>query len=939
MAFYFFFQNEGQTTWKVALADQREAVAAKFPAFTTILDVDSSFDPEPADKYAVHYRGEFYLDFDASNIEDAIIDAKSTIEVLEKLDVDLNTIEIYVSGGKGFHIVVPMPVFVDKMPRSGGFARLPLIYRDMAMEHFLCPTLDMRVYSSGRGRMWRTPNIKRSNGLHKVRVTVQEVMEMTEASYRAIASAPRYLPPPAKPAVPAIGLATAFAKAVDVVTARYKDKAKSRASNEQVQKRYDGKFPPLLVKVLSGDVASQRGFQETALQVAITAATLGKTLEATLEESEGLLKKHAGDSSRYDTYSKRLSALRQAFAYVQDNPTYSFSIGGIKALLPRDEQKVEGEEDGPSDIARSISQGVYFNPQGIFHAKDDDIVDISKLGFGAPRMMMDLKNHGRVLGYMVDIYHHGAQLTTEFLDVGVLQSKSRFQAFTSSYSAAVHATDAQVVALMELLKYKSESEGNTVYATAREGLDLIKPDTAVTEDDYDVAWISKDQSISKKGRSYFVKSEDQEHGVYRSDLMSAGVLQGTEAEAEIIEALLQVNSPYVVGAMLGWFSAAHARMIFDYFYGQFPLLQVFGQAGAGKSKTVDLMLRLHYMLRDPQITSSGDITQHAMQAACTASVSIPAVFDEYKVREIQKSRLDMLRRMFKNSYTRAGISKGYIDTDAGRSQVSLRHMNFNAPVCFIGEAIESQTAILERSVVVNLTKEGRAGRKHHFDKAFDPQNRIVVSRVGNSIVRGLLDGDWRKLKIQTDKNLRRVNEAWGEIANAGDDRQRFNTAALMTGLHYVRAVLHDKFAERFDEATDNLLDAVLNDSSSRTLSVVRKVQSELAKVVGALAYLSNEPPREDLRVIINKDYTLEGAHVDIKAQACFDKYRSYCKHVNQEPLYDSFDSFVTALETYDGTVKGGGGDNMVLRDGPRTKVFRLKLERLAVEDVDSFRGE
>lgn len=939
MSFYFFFQNEGQTVWKSALADQREAVMAKSPAFTTVLDVDHPFEPEPADKYAVHYRGPFYLDLDAASLEDSIADAKSTVENFERLDVDLSTIEIFVSGGKGFHFVVPMAVFLDKLPRSGGFTKLPLIYRDIAMEQFLCPTLDMRVYSQGRGRMWRTQNVKRDNGMHKVRVTPQEVLEMTPETYRSIASAPRYLPAPVKPLAPAIGLSTAFARAVDVVAARYKDRQKARVSDDQVKKRYDGKFPPLLVRILSGEVQSEQGFQTTALQVAITAVVLGKSLDDTLAEAEGLLKNHAGDGSRYDSYSKRQNTLRQAFEYVQDNPTYQFSMGGIRSLLPKEERQAEDSEEGQANLARSISQGIYFNQAGIFHAKDEAITEISKLGLGNPQMLLDVKNQGRVLGYMVDVYHHGVKVAAEFLDVGALQSKARFQAFASAYSAAVQGTDPQVVALMELLKFKSEVEGNIVFATSREGLDLIKPEGATSPDDFDVAWISKDTMKSKKGRNYFIKSEDQEFGIYRSDLMSAGDLQGTEQEADVIEALLQVNSPYVVGAMLGWFSAAHARMIFDYFYGQFPLLQVFGQAGAGKSKTVDLMLRLHYNQADPQITSSADITNHALQAACSASASIPAVFDEYKVREIQKSRVDMLKRMFKNSYTRAGISKGFIDHDGGSSKVALRHMNFNAPVCFIGEAIESQPAVLERSVVVNLTKDGRLGRKHLFDKAFDPTNRVVVSRIGCSIVNSILNGDWLRLKRAADANRFRVDEAWGDVANDGDDRQRFNVAVVLTGLDYTRAVIKEKFGDRFDVQFSDIKEAVLFNSASRSLSVVRRVQSELARVLASLAYLSNEPPREDLRVHLNKEYTLEGSNVDIKAQACFDKYRAYCKHVNQESMYDSYEAFITALETYDGTVKGAGGDNMTLRDGPRTKVYRISLEKLAMEDVDSFRGE
>lgn len=939
MSFFFFYHEGGETTWNVALADQREAVLAKAPAFTTVLDVDHSFSPPPEDKFSVHYRGGFYMDLDAASIEDAIVDAKSTIENLEALDVDLNTIEIFVSGGKGFHFVIPMPVFIDKMPRSGGFTKLPLIYRDMAMEHFLCSTLDMRVYSMSRGRMWRTANIKRKNGLHKVRVTAREVLEMTPETYASIAATPRFVLPPTKPTAPAIGLSVAFAKSIDVVAARFKNRAKSKVSNEQIKKRYDGKFPPLLVKLLSGDVQSIQGFQATALQVAIAAIAVGKTKEEMVAESEGLLKNHSGDSDRYDTYGKRLKTLQDAYHSVDEDPSYTFSMGGIRSLLPREEQQADDSEDGQASLARSVSQGVFFNQGGIFHSKDEEISELSKLGFGNTRMLLDVMAQGRVLGYMVDVYHHGKHVGSEFLDVGALQSKQRFQSFASAYSAGIYCTDPQVVALMELLKYTSELEGNTMYATAREGLDLIKPEGATSPEDFDIAWISKDITRSKKGRSYHIKSEDQEHGIYRSDLLSAGNLQGGEAEAEIIDALLKINSPYVVGAMLGWFTAAHARTIFHYFYSQFPVLQVFGQAGAGKSKTVDLMLRLHYNLVDPQNNSSANVTNHALQAACSGSASIPAVFDEYKVREIAKARVDMLRRCFRDSYTRAGISKGFIDHDNGSSRVALRNMSFNAPVCFVGEAIEPQPAILERSVVVNLTKEGRLGRKHTFDQVFDPSNRVVVSRIGCSIVNAILDGDWMKLKKVTESNQAKVDEAWGETTSAGDDRQRFNVAVVLTGLDYTRAVIGTQHGDRFDDQFQDLKEAVLHSSASRTLSVVRKVQSELSKVIAALAYLSNEPPREDLRVHLNKEYTLEGLNVDLKAQVCFDKYRAYCKFVNQEPMYDSFESFVTALETYDGTVKGAGGDNMVLRDGPRTKVYRLSLEKLADEDVDSFKGE
>ena len=52
-------------------------------------------------------------------------------------------------------------------------------------------TLDLRVYSTKRGRMWRTPNYKRKNGLYKVQVTVDEFMDATPETYVTICSKPR----------------------------------------------------------------------------------------------------------------------------------------------------------------------------------------------------------------------------------------------------------------------------------------------------------------------------------------------------------------------------------------------------------------------------------------------------------------------------------------------------------------------------------------------------------------------------------------------------------------------------------------------------------------------------------------------------------------------------------------------------------------------------
>ncbi|MDL5410443.1 hypothetical protein QSH82_24600, partial [Escherichia coli] len=67
----------------------------------------------------------------------------------------------------------------------------------------------------------------------------------------------------------------------------------------------------------------------------------------------------------------------------------------------------------------------------------------------------------------------------------------------------------------------------------------------------------------------------------------------TEEDADLIENLLQINTTENLGKLLGWFSAAFLCQIIRRYYRQFPSLQCFGQAGAGKSKTTGLLNHLH----------------------------------------------------------------------------------------------------------------------------------------------------------------------------------------------------------------------------------------------------------------------------------------------------------------------------------------------------------
>ena len=91
----------------------------------------------------------------------------------ELYEIDKNDVIVYFTGSAGFHVLIPPEVMgVEPHPH------LPLIYKHLTDRLFPGDRfryIDRSVYSEGKGRMWRLPNKRRQNGLHKIQVDIEEV--------------------------------------------------------------------------------------------------------------------------------------------------------------------------------------------------------------------------------------------------------------------------------------------------------------------------------------------------------------------------------------------------------------------------------------------------------------------------------------------------------------------------------------------------------------------------------------------------------------------------------------------------------------------------------------------------------------------------------------------------------------------------------------------
>jgi len=300
------------------------------PAFRTVLGKTGDL-----------YSGPFYMDLDG-DLDEMCHTLNQLLDNLRKMGVNLNAVRIFATGGRGFHIEIPQAVF-------GGVdhSDLPKIYKGMALEIYV-DGLDLRVYSGGRGRMWRVPNVQRSNGLYKVPLRLDEARTITPERYAELCSEPRSFPELEIPAL-ATGLAQLYTQCRDKVSASTKRVRTWTAAESELRQRFDGSVPPSVQRVLTGEFLPEHGWNEISIQLALLAHVLGWSDDRLIHEAHKLIERHESDGHRYNTPRKRGQELARMFHYVENNTDYQFSIGGLCSILPPgykpDLQGLEADSD------------------------------------------------------------------------------------------------------------------------------------------------------------------------------------------------------------------------------------------------------------------------------------------------------------------------------------------------------------------------------------------------------------------------------------------------------------------------------------------------------------------------------------------------------------------------------------------------------------------
>ena len=940
---YYYYQKEGgDEVWKIVPSEE----VPKLPPhmFRTVLALDTPpTDGAGADTIAgIRYQGPLYFDLDDGEAPEST--AKHMLSLIEKLnryDVQTSCMKIYASGGKGFHLLIDQQIFIEKINKQG-YLNLATIYKEIAWE-LAVPSMDFRVYTARKGRVFRVANVQRENKKFKVQITYDELKSVAEAedgreAYNSICSAPRpEFDVSTEPR--AFGLQALF----DTCRKRVDSAIRRRAKAEKIN--LPEELPSFEAMLRGEGIREGVGFQTLALQIAIVAHARSLEVDELIAAAEGLLQNHVSDGNRYNTPAKREFELRRMFDYIAENPCYSYSPGAIRSLLTHQAPDLAGVKTSAEEIKEGIEgaasgevsgydhAGVIVTGAGVAVPVDGGAKNVLAMQFSNLTEMVSAET-GVATSLQASVTVPGS--TGNFRELGKrvftpsdFNSASSLNKAVMPYGQAFMGNDQHARGVYLRLIEKARTGGRRVYTLNREGVDVVsmpfhenlkvREGAVVFADQKDVL-VPRDMAEIPDFTLQFVGYPNP-LGIFQSDLTMAprmAELSQSEVEElrETVYNLVTCQSPEVLSKLIGWMVAANYRMLFHKAFNQFPLLHVAGVAGSGKTAMVKLVANLHYYRQEVQDLSPTS-TDYAIREAIASSSSIPLIIDEYKPHEMSPGRPERFRLMFRDAYNCKRISRGGGTAESSDVR-TIQTMQLSAPIVFIAEAAETEPAVMERVVMLTLAKppgERSAVFFQKFQKVLNNQRLLgilgayIVKQLVNSYTIDRLKAEFspihdavrREILLQPGEEATLTSEERAKKLGA-KDRTAYNYAVLKFGLLKFQSIARQLFDRDEDYERKLEVNEACAEIVGAALSNIHELQAqtmpEWLKVFNSFSDMAGATDTERYRLFMNRDYVTDEIDgqptLELNMRSCYMKYRMYCTAVSSKPLFPSEAAFLHA---------------------------------------------
>lgn len=1000
MSFFWYSHTGEAEAWKSAPADQRAKVISEIkPAFVTVLDAaeEPQTNWERSDYLRQSYLGPLYFDWDADEIETSIDNLKLfLLRLQDELKFNLYSARIFATGGRGFHVEIPIQSMLAKPPAKG-VVQLPSIYREMALE-LATEAMDLRIYSLRRGRMWRVPNIERSNGRYKVPITPAEALEMTPEMYEQLTSAPRYysgdpatrkdspwlyrpdgvVPAPLEPEQ-TLELQAMFASKRSQVDNYVKKQAKAKDERAQLA-RFKGEPPEGLRTLMRGErIRPDSGFNDVALQLAIAGSAMGLSEQEFMTACEGFVANHSGDGSRYNTPRKRAEALRDRFNYVAESPVYVFTMQGLRSICEAgyvpadlfggeaaglydsiDPDTFADDEDTRAGLSpemraelqmadASARQGIFMT-DGIYQ-KGEHVRNLSRISFGSPQALVDLET-GKALGFEANIrtrLPNGKMKSfgRHPLPASAFNSRSSLDALCVSFQANYMGTDIGATIVRSIIQDMATLGDRMQYVITREGLEVLQSPALVAPGEKPVlAWSTASEVVTAGDVVEGSTAPRGSNLTFRPRLTSNSKLRinahefpvpdaKDQAFADWFQQVLRINQPAVVGTMFGWFVSCFHRQLHHYVHNEFPLAHVYGAAGSGKSTMPSLFIRLFTSHPPGGWEHVGlGMTRFAWQALVSRSSSMPAILDEFKRASFHERDYMQILEEFRSAYNQAMLSRGGISDGSAKADYREVHdFARTTPLMILGETMIEETATRDRIVPIPVTKEGQ--NADAWAQATTEQGLEYMTRLGSLLIRRSLALDLGEFR---ERFVRMQDFVRAHTASTFDNRPVNNYATVLMGIDFLGESLGAALGMRVEDTVQSLKEQILTEGLRQ--AKVTPITPNALKTMKDVTYITRtEEPgsrwsiQEGVHYIVNA----EQGWVDVDMGATYRIYSDYAKSRGLDIHFGSVEAFCAGFAVSPSIVIDTDCVASPLRKWDATTIFRFSISALGQKGVEPFK--
>ncbi len=906
-----YYQDRLNTSWQYVFTSEEalnELRDQQVP-MQSVLSVKEPIEDDQ-EKHGLIYKGPFYVDIDIGyedkefedNIAISIASAQKFSDKLEKLDIHIY--RIYLSGKKGFHFIVEQEAFSKPRPVKS----LPLVYKEMAVELHV-EGVDLMVYNEGRPRLLRTANVKRKdNKAYKVQITLAELHSLTPEKYKEYTSGMRKEFDPGTPK-----LSTKMQAIYEACKSRMQRKVKAMENmefvpDEELKKTLADGIPGCITQLIEkGDTKPKANFNQASIQFATFVVRAGMEYKDWFPLATQMAKNVK--SSTYNTEFVRMAELKKMIGYVGSSDQYGFSKGALFSVI-----------DACGDCP--ICNGTVEDGASVEEGFEEDLgIEATPYGY----VMGTGKSKKKLTTFTLDV-------TNKFLEQTEEGSDGVRMGVDAIVKVNGHRKDSIILpedSWESSRAFKAAIRGRENFAFLGNEQDLQRLKHFIFTNSNDLTNKNYVHSVGihrqvvggmtifvyvEPGLSITSNKEKGTHEVWGSIPASPCINEAKYPEPDeefkdFLDQLMNINDPDVVASIVGWFSLCHIKVQLTMRDNQFPLLNLWGNAGSGKSAISSLFGSLHgidYMLEHSPMSLQGT-TPWAVAQYCTTSESTPRLIEEFNQGEIPQTRYDQFAGMFKAAWNKQTFAKGGIErgniNGVSVSGAKVIEAKISAPLCVMSEQAPERPALRQRMIQVNIKRSGREeeGREEAFYHILD--RRYLMNGMARAMV-------WESLSTHPDWVNKTMAKYKSMIPRAIDARPQFAYQALLTGIEFFGKTLETigLEPEYIKEKVDLMVNSVLEKVEGTLEEIkVEKSRTEVSLVIAEMAVMADSRAAGlPYSLESGADYFKAGGFVLLDSSRCYTNYSRWARASHTKVIITSTAQFLTLLkqeEFYVGEVK------------------------------------